>query len=79
LAARTSEAPDWFRPEVEASFFDDIADCAHRIRYWLAHEAERRAVAEAGYIRAQKQMNIDQSMAPILAHLEGLKGECGIG
>jgi hypothetical protein len=75
LAARTSEATDWFKPEIEASFFDDIADCADKIRYWLAHESARQAVAEAGYVRAQGQMNIDQSMAQILAHLERLHGE----
>ncbi|GAB6041428.1 CgeB family protein [Endothiovibrio diazotrophicus] len=63
LAERTAEAGEWFEEGREAAFFGDERECAERIRHWLAHPAERRAVAAAGMRRTREERENDRLMA----------------
>lgn len=48
LAERSVEHIRLFRDEVEAVFFDTPEELVAKTRYYLAHEAERAAIASAG-------------------------------
>ena len=50
----TSHADDldqYFVPGKEIVVYENIDDLAEKVRYYLAHDAERRAIAQAGYDR----------------------------
>ena len=47
----TEEAMQYFEDGKECVFFDDAGDLVEKIRYYLAHEEERRAIAAAGRAR----------------------------
>ncbi len=46
-----------FEPEREVVGFDSIDEAIDRCRYYLAHDAERRAIAAAGWERAHRDYN----------------------
>ena len=48
LHERTPEAEALFEDGKECVFFDDAGDMIEKIRYYLAHDEERRAIARAG-------------------------------
>ena len=47
--------------------YDDPDDLVEQVRYWLEHEAERAAVAEAGYRRVLAEHTYDHRFAAIFA------------
>ena len=51
LAERTDEHQRLFREGIEAEFFDGIDELLAKCRHYLAHESERRQVAEQGHRR----------------------------
>ncbi|MEM6415365.1 MAG: glycosyltransferase [Pseudomonadota bacterium] len=48
---RTEEAMQYFKDGKECAFFDGPDDLVEKVRYYLAHDEERRAIAEAGHRR----------------------------
>lgn len=52
LHERTDEAMQYFEDGRECAFFDDARDLVDKIQYYLLHENERHAIAEAGRQRA---------------------------
>ncbi len=51
LHERTPEAEEFFENEKECAFFDSPKDLLGKVRYYLAHEEERRAIATSGRVR----------------------------
>lgn len=66
-----SEANDEVRtlfPENETgAYFTDAADCLAKIRYWLAHPAERAALARRAHERVATDFTYDRLAATLLA------------
>jgi spore maturation protein CgeB len=52
LVDARSELPRFFEPERELVTFRDLAECRRKIAYYLAHEDERREIAERAQRRA---------------------------
>lgn len=69
----TEHAPhlaDYFKLEHELSTFSDEDELVEKIGYWLAHEDERRSVADAGYTRVMSEHTYDHRLLEIFRALE---------
>jgi spore maturation protein CgeB len=51
LHERTEEAMGYFSEGRECAYFSDADELIEKIEYYLVHEEERRALAEAGHRR----------------------------
>lgn len=69
LAERTSEHLRMFEEGKEAEFFASFDELLAKCRYYLAHELERREIAEAGYRRAQAGYTTTHLVTAILERL----------
>ena len=58
-------------PEFEVVTFENIDDAADKLEYYLDHEKERLAIAEAGYRRAMLDHTYEKRIEQILAILGG--------
>ncbi len=56
---------EYYQPGIEIACFEGITDLAEKIRYYLAHEDERAAVAKAGYQRTLKDHTYAQRFSEI--------------
>lgn len=73
LALRCPGHQAAFVEGVEAEFFSSVDECAEKIRYYLAHPAERQAIAQRGLERAcTSGYDNDTQLARILEHLATL-------
>jgi spore maturation protein CgeB len=60
---------EFFEPGREIEIFTTVAEARDKLRYYRAHEAARRAVAEAGHRRAHAEHTYDRRLAAALARL----------
>jgi len=74
LTERVPHLERYFELDREVGVFDGKEDLAERTRYWLDHESERRAVAEAGYRRVLAEHTYDHRFAAIFQEL-GLEAD----
>lgn len=44
-----------YQPEQEIAIYSDVDDLIEKIRFYLAHEAQRAAIAQAGYARTLRE------------------------
>jgi hypothetical protein len=74
LALRTAGHQECFEEGKEAEFFSSIEECADKIRYYLAHPAERQEIARRGCERAQRSgYDNDTQLSRVLARLEEMR------
>ncbi len=69
LAESTPAFADWYDPGREADAFSSVADCADRIRHYLARPELRGAIAAAGHARAWGHYANEQRLAACLESL----------
>ena len=72
LAERTAEHQELFDEGREAEFFADTAELIDKLRFYLAHDAARIAIAEKGRQRAITQHGWTRVMSPVLARIGSL-------
>ncbi len=53
LAERTPEHLEYFAEDREAAYYENLEEMLDKIRFFLAHDQERRRIAEAGYRRCR--------------------------
>lgn len=67
LTDRVPHLERYLEPGREIGVYEDADDLVEQVRYWLEHEDERAAVAEAGYRRVLAEHTYDHRFAAILA------------
>ena len=72
LAERTAEHQDLFDEGTEAEFFADRAELIDKLRFYLAHDAARIAIAEKGRQRAITQYSWTRVLSPVLTRVGSL-------
>jgi spore maturation protein CgeB len=69
LAEALIPVGEFFDPGREIEVFTSVAEARDKIRYYRAHESQRRAIAEAGHRRAHAEHTYDRRLAAALARL----------
>ena len=63
LTNRQPEITEYFTEGVEVVTFDSMEDCVEKVRYYLAHEEERRRIAEAGRRKVEETFSYEAGLA----------------
>lgn len=66
LTDNLANLPTLFQPGVHVGVYDSPADCVAKIKYFLAHDAEREAIAEAGQVHTLEQHSYRNRIEEIL-------------
>lgn len=74
LAERTAEHQELFDEGKEAEFFSDTSELVDKLRFYLAHDASRIAIAEKGRQRTMKQYRWEHVLRPALDRVTSLLG-----
>jgi spore maturation protein CgeB len=69
LTERVPHLERYFQLGEEVAVFDDADDLIEQVDHWLAHEPERRRVADAGYRRVMDEHTYDHRFEAIFAEL----------
>ncbi len=59
------ELLDHFEPDKDLVIYEDLKDLTEKIRYYLAHEDERKEIARRGYEKVKKYYNYDIALDTI--------------
>ena len=65
LTDRVPHLERYFDLQREIAVYDDPRELPEQIAYWISHEAERAAVADAGYARVLREHTYDHRFAVI--------------
>jgi spore maturation protein CgeB len=65
LTDRAPHLERYFDLQREVAVYDDPRELPEQIAYWISHEAERAAVADAGYARVLREHTYDHRFAVI--------------
>ena len=63
---------DWFMPGEHLATYADLPDLVDKVRYYLAHDGERRRIAEQGRRHVLAHHRYDQRLAQVEELLAGL-------
>ena len=69
LVERTAEYAGYFRLGTEVETWGTPSDLIEKIRYYLGHDSERRAIALAGQVRANAEHTWDTRFAALFSEL----------
>jgi len=65
---------EFFDPGRELALFAGVDEAREKIRYYLAHDGERRAIAARGQRRAHAEHTYDHRLGPALERLAARDG-----
>lgn len=55
LTSKADDLEKYYEPGKEIVLYDNLFDLVEKVRYYLAHDAEREAIAKAGYERTMRE------------------------
>ena len=70
--------PEHATPDREVTTFETVDEAVDKIRYYLAHEEKRWAIARAGYERARREHTYEHRFAQMFAEFPQLNAEASI-
>lgn len=62
-----------FKPDLEAVFYDDLADAIARIEYYVARPEQRIAIARAGFERTCREYSFEAVLKGLLDWASGIR------
>lgn len=66
LTTRTAEQCELFKEDQEIVCYSDVDELRDKIGYYLAHEDQRRKIAEAGHVRAEREHQLIHRLQIVL-------------
>lgn len=66
ISGRSEDIGKYYKENEEMVFYDNVADLAQKIKYYLAHDAEREKIAEAGYRRTMGEHTYEKRFRGII-------------
>lgn len=63
LTNRQPELADYFAEGIEFAAFESIEECVDKVHYYLAHEEERRQIAQAGQKKVRECFSYQRGLA----------------
>lgn len=72
LTNANPELAELLLPGRDVVFYGDHAELCDRIAYYLAHDEERRAIADSGYARVRKEHTLDHRVRALFSHVATL-------
>ncbi|MEK9180215.1 MAG: glycosyltransferase [Patescibacteria group bacterium] len=69
ISGRSEDIGKYYEEGKEMVFYDSPNDLVNKIKYYLAHDAERVAIARAGYERTIKEHTYEQRFREIFRHI----------
>lgn len=74
LTKRVRSLEDYFEIGNEVAVFEDTDDLLDKIRYYLAHENERRRIATLGYARCLREHTWEHRLQAVFDHIGFSRG-----
>lgn len=65
LTNRQPELAEYFEEGAELAVFESMEECVDKMHYYLAHEEERRKIAQAGRKKVQQAFSYQQGLAAL--------------
>jgi spore maturation protein CgeB len=69
LMTASSAIGRYFAPGAEIELFEDLHDLREKVRYYLANDAARAEIAQAGQRRAHSEHTYARRLAELMAHV----------
>jgi spore maturation protein CgeB len=65
MTSMADDLGEWYVPGKEIVIYENEDDMAEKVKYYLAHEAERKAIAQAGYERTVRDHTYEKRFRAI--------------
>jgi spore maturation protein CgeB len=72
LTGKAARLGEFFVPDREIVSYDSVDDMIEKIRYYLSHDSERQAIADAGYARVMRDHTYERRFRALF-HQMGLE------
>jgi spore maturation protein CgeB len=69
ISGQSEDIGKYYAENNEMVFYDDVADLAQKIKYYLAHDSERTAIAEAGHKRTLAEHTYEQRFRELFSKI----------
>ena len=74
LHERTPELLEFYTEDEEVACFGSVEEFVAKVRHYLAHPEERKAIAHAGYARCVPAYSYDNRLSEILSYHQRCTG-----
>jgi spore maturation protein CgeB len=65
VTSMADDLDEWYAPGKEMIFYKDVDEMTEQIKHYLSHDAERQAIARAGYERTLRNHTYEKRFRAI--------------